>query len=89
MTPGPTDGKCANPAGGPGGMPLALKLNEGLGVLVPERDIADYEYGDDDWLDDEPTCDRCRGDTMDPWCEYLLPCPAFQGGRSHDPCRAH
>ena len=31
MTPGPTDGKCANPAGGPGGMPLALKLNEGLG----------------------------------------------------------
>ena len=31
MTPGPTEGKCANPAGGPGGMPLALKLNEGLG----------------------------------------------------------
>ena len=31
MTTGPTDGKCANPAGGPGGMPLALRLNEGLG----------------------------------------------------------
>ena len=32
MTTGPTEGKCANPAGGPGGMPLALKFNEGLGV---------------------------------------------------------
>jgi len=34
MTPGPTDGKCGNPAGGPGGMPLALRLNEGLGRTV-------------------------------------------------------
>ena len=32
MTTGPTEGKCANPAGGPDGMPLALKFNEGLGV---------------------------------------------------------
>ena len=32
MTPGPLDGKCANPAGGPGGMPLALPLSEGLGL---------------------------------------------------------
>lgn len=32
MTPGPTEGKCANPAGGPGGMPLALPLSEGLGI---------------------------------------------------------
>ena len=31
MTPGPMDGECANPAGGPGGMPLALPLSEGLG----------------------------------------------------------
>ena len=30
MTTGPADGKCANPAGGPGGMPLALRLNEGI-----------------------------------------------------------
>ena len=34
MTPGPPDGKCANPVGGPGGMPLALRLNEGLGVAA-------------------------------------------------------
>ena len=34
MTTGPTEGKCANPAGGPGGMPLALRLSEGLGVTL-------------------------------------------------------
>jgi hypothetical protein len=34
MTLGPTAGKCANPAGGPGGMPLALRLSEGLGLTV-------------------------------------------------------
>lgn len=31
MTTGPTDGKVTTPAGGPGGMPLALPLSEGLG----------------------------------------------------------
>jgi len=34
MTTGPTEGKCANPAGGPGGMPAALRLSEGLGIRV-------------------------------------------------------
>ena len=29
--------------------------------------------------DGEPECERCRGDGMDPWCDYLLPCPACQG----------
>ena len=38
MTTGPPDGKCANPAGGPGGMPLALRLNEGLGSTVQGRE---------------------------------------------------
>lgn len=28
---------------------------------------------------DEPECTRCRGDGMDPWCDYLLPCPECQG----------
>ena len=32
MTTGPTDGKVTTPAGGPGGMPLALRLSEGLGI---------------------------------------------------------
>ena len=31
MTTGPTDAKVTTAAGGPDGMPLALKLNEGLG----------------------------------------------------------
>lgn len=34
MTTGPTDEECANTAGGPGGMPAALRLTEGLGVRV-------------------------------------------------------
>ena len=34
MTTGPTDGKVTTPAGGPGGMPLALSLNEGLDLAV-------------------------------------------------------
>ena len=32
MTTGPHGGKCDNPEGGPGGMPLALRLSEGLGI---------------------------------------------------------
>lgn len=32
----------------------------------------------DDELDD-PECDRCRGDGMDPMCDHLLPCPLCQG----------
>ena len=34
MTTGPTDVKVTMAAGGPGGMPLALKFNEGLGALA-------------------------------------------------------
>ena len=34
MTQSPTEGKCANPAGGLCGMPLALRLSEGLGVTA-------------------------------------------------------
>ena len=33
MTTGPTDGKCDNPAGGPDGMPLALRFSEGLATV--------------------------------------------------------
>lgn len=31
MTTGPTDGRCANTAGGPGGMPWRLRLSDKLG----------------------------------------------------------
>lgn len=37
MTTGPNDGKCTNPAGGPGGMPAALRLSEGLGIALRRR----------------------------------------------------
>ena len=32
MTTGPTDAKVTTAAGGPGGMPAALRLSEGLGL---------------------------------------------------------
>jgi hypothetical protein len=32
----------------------------------------------DEQFDDED-CPRCKGDGMDPWCDYLLPCPLCQG----------
>jgi hypothetical protein len=34
MTTGPEEGTCAHPDEGPGGMPLALRLSEGLGVAA-------------------------------------------------------
>lgn len=40
----------------------------------------DVRDEDDSWLDDdEPECERCRGDGRDPWTDYLLPCPLCQG----------
>ncbi len=50
-----------------------------VGRLEPERDIADYEYGDEDWLEDGPVCPHCLGDGMDPMTDYLLPCKLCQG----------
>jgi hypothetical protein len=41
------------------------------------RSMYPAEPEDDDW-DDEP-CDRCGGDTMDPYTDYLLPCPVCMG----------
>jgi len=35
----------------------------------------DAYYDDRDEDFDEPVCERCRGDGMDPWCDYMLPCP--------------
>jgi hypothetical protein len=53
-----------------------------VGRPVPERDVFDYEAGDEDWLDDErdDECPRCHGDGMDPWNDYLFACPEC-GGR--------
>jgi len=36
--------------------------------------------GDPDEYDyDEPVCERCHGDGMDPWNDYLFECPNCQG----------
>ena len=41
------------------------------------------QYFDDrDEPFDEPECDRCHGDGMDPWNDYLLPCPACHVNRA-------
>ena len=41
MTPGPASRKCtAYLLAGPGGMPLGLGFNEGLGPMVPGRNAA-------------------------------------------------
>ena len=47
---------------------------------VPERTCEQGCNGCDDCTDydheDEAECNRCHGDGMDPWNDYLLPCPA-------------
>lgn len=39
-------------------------------------DERDFDDGDDF---DDMVCDRCNNDGLDPWTDYLLPCPACQG----------
>ena len=50
----------------------------------PERTCCDGCNGCDECTDyddsyDEPECPRCHGDGMDPWNDYLLPCPLCLG----------
>lgn len=61
---------------------VGAQVERSVGRLEPERDIFDYEPGDEDWIgyDDTPQCPRCHGDGMDPWTDYALPCPEC-GGR--------
>lgn len=33
----------------------------------------------DDYFDEDTECERCHGDGMDPWNDYLLPCPLCLG----------
>ena len=49
-----------------------------------EQPCEDGCNGCDECIDyddyDEPICARCLGDGMDPWNDYMLPCPEC-GGR--------
>ena len=42
-------------------------------------DGSEHYWDDRDEPFDEPTCERCHGDGMDPWVDYLMPCPLCQG----------
>lgn len=42
----------------------------------PELDF-ELDELDEPWEEEE--CGRCRGDGMDPWTDYLMPCPDCQG----------
>jgi hypothetical protein len=45
-----------------------------------EQEMCEEAMGDPDEYDEEDfVCERCRGDGMDPMCDYLLPCPECQG----------
>lgn len=58
----------------------AFGSTDGLGGVVPTRaDDAERYFDDRDEDFDDWVCDRCHGDGADPWCDYLLPCPACQG----------
>lgn len=55
---------------------------EDLAAWMEGADLDDGSdlLGDPDEYDEEDfVCERCRGDTMDPMCDYLLPCPECQG----------
>lgn len=49
--------------------------------MLPKTGLMQDEPPDDyfDEQPDEPECERCHGDGMDPWCDYLMPCPCCQG----------
>lgn len=48
-----------------------------LADLRAELLIEDWPWEDDDMPDD--ACMHCHGDGMDPWNDYMLPCPLCQG----------
>jgi hypothetical protein len=54
---------------------------EDLAYRETEQELYDDELmGDPDEYDyDEPVCERCHGDGMDPWNDYLFECPNCQG----------
>ncbi len=43
----------------------------------PDPEHADWPEYDEDAPDED--CQNCHGDGMDPWMDYLMPCPVCQG----------
>ena len=73
------DGECADPR--------CPQLRDGEPAKTSQHCPLDHDETDEDawaWEEaeewpDEPVCDHCGGDGMDPDCDRLLPCPACQG----------
>jgi hypothetical protein len=49
--------------------------------MKPAPEDYDDELDEDD-THDKLVCKRCRGDGMDPWNDYLMPCPDCLGMKS-------
>lgn len=47
-------------------------------ALVPLAALEGDDHDDHDDMPDD-VCPHCLGDGMDPWNDYLLPCPLCQG----------
>ena len=71
MTTGPTDGTVTTAAGGPDGMPLALKLNEGLGLAggggYLGRFISGAQRWVTNWLAKDLSLPRLPATRLDDW----------------------
>lgn len=48
-------------------------------MKAQDSEADDHYFDDRDEVFDEPVCPRCQGDGMDPWIDYLLPCPDCMG----------
>lgn len=68
------DGDCTDPR--------CPQLRDGEPGATGRHCPLDYDDTDDSWLDDdEPVCELCGGDGMDPMTDYALECPACEGDR--------
>lgn len=58
-------------------------MTQSTAAAIEAKHIAMVPLSDEDTrhLDDEADdeCSHCHGDGMDPWNDYMLPCPLCQG----------
>lgn len=48
-------------------------------AAIAAKHVALVPLDDDDADEPDEACPHCRGDGMDPDCDWLLPCPLCQG----------
>jgi len=59
--------------------PRHLRIAARVKRQQPAFDEQATDYWDDRDEPFEPEWERCHGDGMDPWNDYMLPCPLCQG----------